>query len=113
GDTEGLKASVNQDKIPYISASFSGHLTDPSKTPYNFFVAPSYSDQLRAWLQWVQDDWQGKSGIPTVAFFYGDNAYAKARIEAAKCYCQELGVDLVDAELQLDTFQDATSQPLS
>src|SRR5437868_2933652 len=46
GDTEGLKASVNQDKIPYISASFSGHLTDPSKTPYNFFVAPSYSDLL-------------------------------------------------------------------
>src|ERR671938_1955434 len=41
GDTEGLKAQVNQDKVPYLSASFSGHLTDPSKTPYNFFVAPS------------------------------------------------------------------------
>src|SRR3954464_6555583 len=32
GDTEGLKAQVNQDKIPYVSASFSAHLTDPSKT---------------------------------------------------------------------------------
>src|SRR5439155_8499352 len=30
GDTEGLKAQVNQDKIPYVSASFSAHLTDPS-----------------------------------------------------------------------------------
>src|ERR1700694_5697594 len=49
GDTEGLKALVNADKIPYVSASFSGHLTDPAKTPYNFFVAPSYSDPLRAW----------------------------------------------------------------
>src|SRR5215471_11715335 len=47
GDTEALKESVNKDKVPYLSASFSGHLTDPSKTPYNFFVAPSYSDQLR------------------------------------------------------------------
>src|ERR671924_2146926 len=43
GDTEGLKAQVNQDKIPYISASFSAHLTDPSKTAYNFFVGPTYS----------------------------------------------------------------------
>jgi len=48
GDTEGLKALVNADKVPYVSASFSGHLTDPAKTPFNFFVAPSYSDQLRA-----------------------------------------------------------------
>src|SRR5690349_4032048 len=50
GDTEGLKGQVNADKIPYFSGSFAGALTDPSKTPYNFFVGPSYSDQLRAWL---------------------------------------------------------------
>jgi branched-chain amino acid transport system substrate-binding protein len=74
GDTEALKDFVNRDKIPYLSASFSGHLTDPSKTPYNFFVAPSYSDQLRSWLSWVKEDWKGKSGNPKVAFFYGDNA---------------------------------------
>ena len=80
GDTEGLKAQVNQDKIPYLSASLSGHLTDPSKTPYNFFVAPSYSDQLRAWLRWVKDDWKDKSRNAKVAFFYGDNAYGKAPI---------------------------------
>ena len=113
GDTEGLKASVNQDKIPYISASFSGHLTDPSKTPYNFFVAPSYSDQLRAWLQWVKDDWKGKSGNPKVAFFYGDNAYGKAPIEAGKRYCKDIGIDLVDEEILPGTFQDATSQLLN
>ena len=113
GDTEGLKALVNQDKVPYISASFSGHLTDPSKTPYNFFVAPSYSDQLRAWLQWVKDDWKGKSGNPKVAFFYGDNAYGKAPIEAGKRYCKDIGIDLVDEEILPGTFQDATSQLLN
>src|SRR2546429_1443766 len=51
----------------------SGHLTDPAKTPFNFFVAPSYSDQLRAWLSWVKDDWKDKSRNPKVAFYYGDN----------------------------------------
>jgi branched-chain amino acid transport system substrate-binding protein len=113
GDTEGLKAQVNGDKIPYISASFSGHLTDPSKTPYNFFVAPSYSDQLRAWLHWVKDDWKDKSRNPKVAFFYGDNAYGKAPIEAGRRYCKDIGVDLVDEEIVPGAFQDATSQLLN
>ena len=40
GDTLSLRDQVNSDKIPYFSASFAGDLTDPSKTPYNFFVAP-------------------------------------------------------------------------
>ena len=113
GDTEGLKAQVNQDKVPYLSASFSGHLTDPSKTPYNFFVAPSYSDQLRAWLHWVKDDWKDKSRNAKVAFFYGDNAYGKAPIEAGRRYCKEIGIDLVDEEIVPGTFQDATSQLLN
>jgi branched-chain amino acid transport system substrate-binding protein len=113
GDTEGLKAQVNQDKIPYLSASFSGHLTDPSKTPYNFFVAPSYSDQLRAWLHWVKDDWKDKSRNAKVAFFYGDNAYGKAPIEAGRRYCKEIGIDLVDEEIVPGAFQDATSQLLN
>jgi branched-chain amino acid transport system substrate-binding protein len=113
GDTEGLKALVNADKIPYISASFSGHLTDPTKTPYNFFVAPSYSDQLRAWLSWVKDDWKDKSRNPRVAFYYGDNAYGKSPMEAGRQFCKEKGIDLVDEEILPGVFQDATSQLLN
>ena len=114
GDTEGLKAFVNVDKIPYVSASFSGHLTDPAKTPYNFFVAPSYSDQIRAWLKYVKnDDWKQKGKNPKMAFFYGDNAYGKAPIEAGRQYCKEIGIDLVDEEIVPGTFQDATSQLLN
>ena len=113
GDTEGLKAQVNQDKVPYLSASFSGHLTDPTKTPYNFFVAPSYSDQLRAWLSWVKDDWKDKSRPAKVAFFYGDNAYGKSPIEAGRRFCKEIGLELVDEEIVPGAFQDATSQLLN
>ena len=29
GDTEALSPTVNKDKIPYVSASYSAHLTDP------------------------------------------------------------------------------------
>jgi branched-chain amino acid transport system substrate-binding protein len=113
GDTLALKDFVNKDKIPYISASFAGDLTDPSKTPYNFFVAPSYSDQLRAWLSWVKSDWKDKSRAPKVAFFYGDNAYGRAPIEAGRRFCKENGIDLVDEEVVPGNFQDATSQLLN
>jgi branched-chain amino acid transport system substrate-binding protein len=113
GDTEALKAQVNGDKVPYISASFSAHLTDPSKTPYNFFVAPSYSDQLRAWLSWVKDDWKDKSRNPKVAFYYGDNAYGKSPMEAGRQFCKEKGIDHVDEEILPGVFQDATSQLLN
>ncbi|MCA1825491.1 MAG: ABC transporter substrate-binding protein [Myxococcales bacterium] len=113
GDTEALKGQVNGDKIPYISASFSAHLTDPTKTPFNFFVAPSYSDQLRAWLSWVKDDWKDKSRNPKVAFYYGDNAYGKSPMEAGRQFCKEKGIDLVDEEILPGVFQDATSQLLN
>ena len=113
GDTLALKDFVNQEKIPYVSASFAADLTDPKKTPYNFFVAPSYSDQLRAWLSWVKADWKDKSRNPKVAFFYGDNAYGKAPMEAGRRFCKENGIDLVDEEILPGNFQDATSQLLN
>jgi branched-chain amino acid transport system substrate-binding protein len=113
GDTEALKAFISQDKIPYVSGSFAAALTDPSKTPYNFFVAPTYSDQLRAWLAWVKEDWKDKSRNPKVAFFYGDNAYGRAPMEAGRQYAKEIGIDLVDEEIIPGNLQDATSQLLN
>jgi branched-chain amino acid transport system substrate-binding protein len=113
GDTLRLKDSVNADKVPYFSGSFAGDLTDPAKTPYNFFVGPSYSDQVRAWLSWVKEDWKDKSRKPKVAFFYGDNAYGKAPIPAAKKFCEENGIDVAGDYILPGTVQDANSQLLS
>ncbi len=113
GDTLRLKDSVNADKVPYFSGSFAGDLTNPAKTPYNFFVAPSYSDQARAWLSWVKEDWKDKSRKPRVAFFYGDNAYGKAPIAAAKQFCAETGIDVAGDYILPPNFQDANSQLLA
>jgi branched-chain amino acid transport system substrate-binding protein len=113
GDTLRLKDSVNADKVPYFSGSFAGDLTNPEKTPYNFFVAPSYSDQVRAWLSWVKEDWKDTSRKPKVAFFYGDNAYGKAPIPAAKKFCEENGLDVAGDYILPPNFQDANSQLLA
>jgi len=115
GDTEALKDFVGQDKIPYFSGSFAAPLSDPSKFPYNFFVAPTYSEQLRSWLDWVKQDYakSGGKGKPKVAFMFGDNAYGKAPIAAGEKYGAEIGVDVVDKAVLPPNFQDATSQLLT
>ncbi len=115
GDTEALKDFVGQDKVPYFSASFSAPLTVPSKFPYNFFVAPTYSDQLRSWLDWVKADYakSGGKGNAKVAFMFGDNAYGRSPIAAGKKYAAQIGVDVVDEAILPGNFQDATSQLLT
>jgi branched-chain amino acid transport system substrate-binding protein len=115
GDTEALKDFVGQDKVPYFSASFSAPLSDPAKFPYNFFVAPTYSDQLRSWLDWVKADFakSGGKGKAKVAFMYGDNAYGKSPIAAGKKWAAEIGIDVVDEAILPGNLQDATSQLLT
>ncbi len=113
GDTEALKDQVGKDKTPYVSASFSAQIADPSKYPYNFFVAPSYSDQLRAWLRWVKEDWKDKSRNPRVAALFGDNAYGRSPLNAGKEYAKEIGIDWVYDGVLPGAYQDATSQLLS
>ncbi|GAB4272600.1 MAG: ABC transporter substrate-binding protein [Deferrisomatales bacterium] len=97
GDTEALTKMVGKDEIPYFSASYSAHLTDPSKSPYNFFIAADYSTQLRAGLKFIKDHWT-ESRKPKVAFIYPDHPYGKAPIPAGKKYAEELGFEIVGEE---------------
>jgi branched-chain amino acid transport system substrate-binding protein len=113
GDTEALRNQAAADKIPYVSASFAAPVSDPSKNPYNFFVAPTYSDELRAWLKWVKDDWKDKSRNPKVAALFGDNAYGRAPMNAGKAFAKENGIDWVYEGVFPGSFQDATSQLLN
>lgn len=113
GDTEALKETIAKDKIPYFSASYSGHLTDPAKTPYNFFVGASYSDQIRGFLQYVKKEWTDKSRAPKVAFIYPNHGFGKAPIEAGRQYAKELGIELVHEEIIPASFQDVTSNLLN
>lgn len=112
GDTEALKEQVGKDQIPFWSASYSAHLTDPAKAPYNFFCAPDYSTALRAGLKYLKDNWKGK-GKPKLALIYPDNGYGKAPIPGGKKYASELGFDLVDEENVALNAIDATTQLLN
>ncbi|MGE4280791.1 MAG: ABC transporter substrate-binding protein [Magnetospirillum sp.] len=104
GDTEALSATVAKDEIPYFSASYSGHLTDPmGKTsakaaPYNFFYGPSYTDGCRGLVDWAAADWKKKGGKGTPKFVHmGDNhPYPNAPKDACGAYAKEKGFEILN-----------------
>ena len=112
GDTEALSAMTGADKIPYISASYSAHLTDPKKTPYNFFCAADYTTSLRAGLKYLKDNWKEKRA-PKVIFIYPNVPYGIAPIKGGKEYAKELGFEVLSDEIVDLKAIEANSQMLS
>jgi len=100
GDTEALAPTVKKDKIPYVSASYSGHLCDPQKTPYNLFFSTDYSTQSRglitAWFdkKWPQKPDYGKRK-PRIAMCYMfASPFSSSSIKAAKDQAAILGFEV-------------------
>lgn len=104
GDTEALVSFVAKDEIPYFSASYSGHLTDPVGTsgakpaPYNFFYGPSYTDGCRGLVGWAAADFKAKGGSGKPKFIHmGDNhPYPNAPKEACAAYAAEQGFEVLN-----------------
>lgn len=100
GDTEALSPTVTKDKMPYVSASYSGHLTDPKKTPYNLFFATDYSTNARcaitAWFdkKWPKHPDYGKRNPRFVCSYMFASAYCSAPIKAIKDQATILGFDI-------------------
>jgi branched-chain amino acid transport system substrate-binding protein len=112
GDTEALVGFVSADKIPYISASYSAHLTDPKKAPYNFFCAADYTTALRAGLLYLKENWKEKRA-PKIVFIYPNHPYGIAPIKGAKEYAKEIGFEVLgDENVDLKAIE-ANSQMLS
>jgi branched-chain amino acid transport system substrate-binding protein len=112
GDTEALTGFVSADKIPYISASYSAHLTDPKKAPYNFFAAADYTTALRAGLLYIKENWKEKRA-PKIVFIYPNVPYGIAPIKGGKEYAKELGFEVLsDENVDLKAIE-ANSQLLS
>jgi len=109
GDTEALSPTINRDKIPYVSASYSAHLTSPVDwvdkegkkhlgTAYNLFFSSDYSTNARACLTaWYDKKWKprGESRKPRLACAYMyAYPYCSAPIKAIKDQAQMLGFEV-------------------
>ncbi len=114
GDTEALAPIVARDKIPYMSASYSEHLTNPKKCPYNFIVGVTYSDQCRIALKWIKENWKDPTRKPRVCFIYNDTGFGRSPFFPDGLeYAKKIGVDVVDQEVVPLRALDATSQLLN
>jgi len=100
GDTEALSPTVTKDKMPYVSASYSGHLTDPKKTPYNLFAATDYSTNARAAITaWFDEVWskhpdKGKRKPRFQCSYMFASPYSSAPIKAVKDQAAILGFEI-------------------
>ncbi|MFP4070842.1 MAG: ABC transporter substrate-binding protein [Desulfovibrionales bacterium] len=112
GDTEALVETVAKDRIPFYSASYSAHLADPKRAPYNFFITADYSTQLRGGLDFLNSQWK-EERAPRIGFVYPDHPYGLAPIAAGKEYAGELGFEIVGDETVSLNAMDATTQLLA
>ena len=124
GDTEALSPTVNADKMPFMSHSFSSNLTDPKKTPYNFIYGTDYSSNARATITaWYDEVWmkdpkfkadREKGMKPRfVAFYAWAVPYGSAPIKAIKDQAALLGFEIgPDQDISL-TALDTKSQVLA
>ena len=100
GDTEALSPTVNKDKIPYVSASYSAHLTDPRKSRYNLFFSSDYSTNARACLTaWFDKKWPkhpdyGKRKPRFACCYMFASPYCSAPIKAIKDHAKMLGFEI-------------------
>ena len=111
GDTEALSPTINKDKMPYVSDSYSAHLTRPTNwtgkdgkkhlgTPYNLFFSSDYSTNARSCLTaWFDKKWPkhpdyGKRKPRLACCYMFPSPYASAPIKAIKNHAEVLGVEV-------------------
>jgi branched-chain amino acid transport system substrate-binding protein len=100
GDTEALSPTVNKDKLPYVSASYSAHLTNPKKTRYNLFFSSDYSTNARACVTaWFDKKWPkhkdfGKRKPKLACSYHFAHPYCSAPIKAIKDHAKMLGFEI-------------------
>ncbi|MDE2982362.1 MAG: ABC transporter substrate-binding protein [Gemmatimonadota bacterium] len=98
GDTEALRLRVIEDEIPFSSASLSHVLGDPADAPYNFLVAPTYTDQFRIALDWIAAN-HGEE-TPVVALMHNASPFGLSPSRHGGVeYAEAVGVDLTLYEM--------------
>ena len=90
GDSEALRTKVKGDELPFMSASYAEVLTDPKQSPYNFVVAPTYSDQMRIAL----DQIAAADPAAQVAVFHHDSPFGNAPVADGQQWIKDKGYKL-------------------
>ena len=99
GDTEALRGRISEDQVPFMSASYSHVLGDPSQAPYNFLVGTTYSDQFMIVCDWILEN-HPEGTIPKVALLHHASPFGLSPYEQlGRDYAAENGIELLAQEM--------------
>ena len=110
GTTMTLIKKIVTDGVATIAASFTSKFQNPEKTPFSFFVSPSYGTMGRIALKWVRMTWKDKSRNPKICYLYPDNNYGRDILDVCKDYAKQIGVEVGPDQVINWPTKDATVQ---
>ena len=110
GTTLTLVKKIVADGVATIAASFTSKFQNPAKTPFSFFVSPSYGTMGRIALKWVRTTWKDTSRNPRICYLYPDNNYGRDILDVNKDYAKKIGVDVGPDQVINWPTKDATVQ---
>lgn len=94
GGIEAMKGQFPIDKIPV--SMYTGHGPALYPASWVFSAMPPYDDTLCTFADWIKANWKEKRK-PRLALLLGDYASGRSP-EAAKWYCEKIGVEVVSVE---------------
>jgi len=110
GTTMTLIKKIVNDGVATIAASFTSKLQNPKKTPFSFFVSPSYGTMGRISLKWIRTTWKDSSRNPKICYLYPDNKYGRDILNVNKDYAKKIGVEVGPDQVINWPTKDATVQ---
>lgn len=110
GTTMTLIKKIVKDGVVTIAASFTSKFQNPAKTPFSFFVSPSYGTMGRIALKWIKDSWNDPERNPKICYLYPDNKYGRDILAVCKDYAKKIGVDVGPDQVINWPTKDATAQ---
>ena len=110
GTTLTLVKKIVADGVATIAASFTSKLQNPAKTPFSFFVSPSYGTMGRITLKWIRTTWKDKSRNPKIVYLFPDGPYGRDILKVCKDYGKKIGVDVGPDQVVDWPTRDATVQ---
>lgn len=110
GTTMTLAKKIVSDGVATIAASFTSKFQNPKRTPFSFFVSPSYATMGRITLKWIKDNWKDTSRNPKICYLYPDNKYGRDILAVCKDYAKKIGVDVGPDQVINWPTRDATVQ---
>src|SRR5699024_6849776 len=90
-ETEVLCTRVAYDELPVNSGSFYEELTDVEESPYNYLIAPTYSDQIRVALNHIDQETDGEA---RVAVLHNDSPFGTSPVGDGSDWIEDEGLEI-------------------